>query len=300
MQAPPLLIVGYGYLGRRLVRRCLAESRPVAVLTRSSAHAAELARWGVPHQILDLDKGAGALALETAGRAVIYTAPPGGDSGDTRLAGLLSALGSAPARVVYISTSGVYGDCAGRRVDEESPLKPGSDRARRRVAAEQAVEDWAQRSGGNWTVLRVPGIYGPHRLALASLAAGEPYLALDEASPGNRIHVDDLVSCCLAAADYRGPNGPFNVGDGNPLSATAFAQALARAAGLPPPPLVSRDKAPAVIGPGRWSFLSESRQLDIRRMREALGVTPRYEDPVRGLEASLREMAADGPDADQG
>lgn len=300
MQARPLLVVGYGYLGKRLVRRCIAESRPVAVLTRSGAHAPELERLGVPHQILDLDKGARALALDTGGRAVVYTAPPGGDSGDTRLEGLLGALCPAPARVVYISTSGVYGDCAGRLVDEDAPLNPGSERARRRVAAENAVSDWAGRTGGDWTVLRVPGIYGPHRLSLAALSAGEPYLAVDEASPGNRIHVDDLVSCCLASADHAGPNGPINVGDGNPMSATVFAQALARAAGLPPPPLVSRDKAPGVISPGRWSFLSESRQLDTRRMRDELGVTPRYPDPVRGLEACLREMAANGPDTDQG
>ena len=286
----PILLVGYGYLGRRLVKHCVAVGRPVCVLTRSSAHQGELEALGVEYQILDLDTDSGSLAIPVAGKVIVYTAPPAGQETDSRLLSLLGRLDEQPGQIVYISTSGVYGDCQGDRVDENTPVNPGSERARRRVAAEQAVSDWAQDKQIPWTVLRVPGIYGPERLPLATLANGDAFLRPEHAGPGNRIHVDDLLECCLAAADKPQASGIFNVSDGDPLSATGFAQATARATGMKAPRLVSRSEAPQVIGPGRWSFLSESRLLDVRRMREELAPAMRYSNPLDGLAASLKEM----------
>ena len=286
----PILLVGYGYLGRRLAQHCVDAGRPVTVLTRSIVHKAELEKLGISYQILDLDTDRDRIELPVAGSTIIYTAPPAGPGSDPRLLSLLERLDDPPDRLVYISTSGVYGDCEGTRVDESTPVNPGSERARRRVAAEQAVSGWADDRQVSWTVLRVPGIYGPGRLPLAALTSGEAFLEPAEAGPGNRIHVDDLLSCCLAAADNPRGTGIFNVGDGNPLSATGFAQATARATGLKPPPLVSRQDAPEVISPGRWSFLSESRLLDTRRMQQELAPTMRYSDPLEGLAASLKEM----------
>lgn len=288
--ATPLIIVGYGYLGKRLVDHCVLNQRPVSVLTRSSDHLARLDTLGIDYQLLDLDAPAGALALPVAGRTVIYTAPPADGGQDRRLSTLLGLLPEKPQRLVYISTSGVYGDCAGQLVDESTPVNPASDRARRRVNAEQAVRDWAEANRVSWTVLRVPGIYGPHRLPLDSLLRGEAFLRPEDSPPGNRIHVDDLVACCLAAADHPTASGLFNVGDGNPLSATGFAQAAARAMGLPEPVLVNLAEAQQRISPGRWSFLSESRQLDTRRIHQELGVVLRYANPLDGLQASLKEM----------
>jgi nucleoside-diphosphate-sugar epimerase len=288
--ATPLIIVGYGYLGKRLVDHCVLNQRPVSVLTRSSDHLARLDTLGIDYQLLDLDAPAGALALPVAGRAVIYTAPPADGVQDRRLSTLLGLLPEKPQRLVYISTSGVYGDCAGQLVDENTPVNPASDRGRRRVNAEQAVRDWAEENRVSWTVLRVPGIYGPYRLPLDSLLRGEAFLRPEESPPGNRIHVDDLVACCLAAADHPTASGLFNVGDGNPLSATGFAQAAARAMGLPEPVLVNLAEAQQRISPGRWSFLSESRQLDTRRIHQELGVVLRYANPLDGLQASLKEM----------
>ena len=297
----PLIVVGYGYLGKRLVDHCVLTRRPVSVLTRSSDHVGLLDASGIDYQFLDLDAVGTALVLPVTGRALIYTAPPADSAQDRRLSALLSLLPENPHRFIYISTSGVYGDCAGRLVDESTPLNPGSERARRRVAAEQTVRDWARANQVNWTVLRVPGIYGPHRLPLASLMIrGEAFLRPEDSPPGNRIHIDDLVACCLAAADHATAGGLFNVGDGNPLSATEFAQAAAKATGLPEPELVELAEARQRISPGRWSFLSESRQLDTQRMRRELGVVPRYSNPLDGLQASLEEMGLSPRDLFQG
>jgi nucleoside-diphosphate-sugar epimerase len=286
----PLLILGYGYLGKRLVQHCLRHATQVAVLTRSSAHADELDALGVDYQILDLDAPTAKLDLPLTGWGVIYTAPPGEGSPDRRLLSLLKLIGHGPRVFVYISTSGVYGDCGGRLVDESAPVNPGSERSRRRVSAENTVEAWAEAGGVRHVILRVPGIYGPDRLPISAVAQQAAFLEPEDSSPGNRIHVDDLVACCLAASDRALASGVFNVGDGNPLSATAFAQALAQATGMPPPRLVSRAEAASHISPGRWSFMSESRQLDTRRMREELQVQLRYGNPLDGLTASLEEM----------
>ena len=138
-------------------------------------------------------------------------------------------------------------------------------------------------------VLRVPGIYGPHRLPLERLRRGEPALRPEDAGPGNRIHVDDLVTTCVAAVE-RPAHGAFNVTDGNPATTTEFVQRTAAIAGLPAPPLVALADAPGRISAGMLAFLRESRTVDNRRMREELGVEPRYAHLDAGIAASLAEM----------
>jgi nucleoside-diphosphate-sugar epimerase len=189
---------------------------------------------------------------------------------------------------VYLSTTGVYGDARGERVDESSATVPGNDRAKRRLDAESASRAWCAARGVRWSCLRVPGIYGPHRLPLERLRRGEPALRPEDAGPGNRIHVDDLVDACVAALD-RPVDGVINVGDGDHASTTAYLQRVAALAGLPAPRLVTREEAAAQIGPGMLEFLFESRRVDTRRMRDELGVVPRH-DLDAGVAASLAEM----------
>jgi nucleoside-diphosphate-sugar epimerase len=139
-------------------------------------------------------------------------------------------------------------------------------------------------------ILRVPGIYGPHRLPIARLQRGAPALHPDEAGPGNRIHVDDLVASVVAAMDSTSARGAYNVTDGDHSSTTAYLQQTAAAAGLPPPQLITRAEAAARISPGMLAFLLESRRVDNRRMREDLGVQLRYPSMQSGIRASLDEM----------
>jgi nucleoside-diphosphate-sugar epimerase len=134
----------------------------------------------------------------------------------------------------------------------------------------------------------VPGIYGPGRLPLERIRRGDPVIVESEAGPGNRIHVDDLVSVCIAAgAKPAAANRIYNVGDGNHASTTAYFAAVARLAGIPEPARVSREEARLRLSPGTWSFLGASRRVNTARMRRELGVALRYEDLEEGIRASL-------------
>jgi nucleoside-diphosphate-sugar epimerase len=240
---------------------------------------------------LDAPFAMDALAAAADRAAIAYLAPPPETgASDPRLERFLAALGGArPTVLLYISTTGVYGDTGGGMVTESSPVAPANDRSRRRVAAEGAAQGWCATRGVRCVVLRVPGIYGPHRLPLERLQRGEPALRPEDAGPGNRIHVDDLASACQAALE-RPVNGVFNVTDGNPASTTEFVQRTAALAGLPPPPLVALADAAGRISPGMLAFLRESRRVDNRRMLEELHVTPRYAQLDDGIAASLAEM----------
>jgi len=286
------LLVGCGYTGRRLARR-LRPGWRVSALARSDAAAERLVAEGIVAERADLDLplARGELIGLGDGSAVVYLVPPpDGGTTDPRIERFLASLGDAvPTSLVYVSTTGVYGDTGGALVTEASTPAPGSERAGRRLAAERAVESWSTERGVRSVILRVPGIYGPGRLPIERLRRGEPALEPADAGPGNRIHVDDLVEVCAAAIE-RPVSGIFNVTDGDPSSTTVFLQRTAAIAGLPPPPLVSLAQAAGRISPGMLAFLVESRRVDNRRMREVLGVVPRYSRLDDGIRASLEEM----------
>jgi nucleoside-diphosphate-sugar epimerase len=288
------LVAGCGYVGRRLVERMRPAWRVVA-LARSPANVAALRAAGIEAVGADFDAGLLPHVLRSwaEGAAIAYLAPPPeSGSTDPRLERFLAGLGEArPAVLLYMSTTGVYGDAAGAVVDESSPVAPTNDRSRRRIAAEQCTRTWCDARGVRWVILRVPGIYGPHRLPLERLKRGEPVLRPEDAGPGNRIHVDDLVTACVAALE-RPVSGLFNVGDGDHSSTTVYVQKTAELAGLPPPNLVSLAEARERISPGLLAFLVESRRVETRRMREELGVRLRHASVASGIAASLAEMRA--------
>jgi nucleoside-diphosphate-sugar epimerase len=290
------LIAGCGYVGRRLAARLL-QTRQVVALARSPATLAGLRAEGIETVATDFDAIGESPALEriAQGAAVVYLAPPPGTGvTDPRLARFLAALGdSRPSVFLYMSTTGVYGDAGGATVDETSPAAPANDRSRRRLAAEQVATAWCAAHGARCVVLRVPGIYGPHRLPLERLRRGEPALRPEDSGPGNRIHVDDLVSACVAAIE-RPVSGLVNVGDGDHASTTEFLQETAKLAGLPQPRLVSLAEARGQLSPGMLEYLVESRRVDTTRMRRELGVIPRYASLAAGIAPSLEEMRAQG------
>lgn len=286
----PCLIAGCGYAGLRLARR-LAPRRPVLVLARTPGSAAALAAEGLAAQAADLD-GPEAFEVPPDLGAVVYAVPPGEGEGDLRLRRFLAALGPArPEVLVYLGTTGVYGDTGGRPVDETSSLRPGDPASRRRLAAEIEAAAWAAARGTRSVVLRVAGIYGPGRLPLDRLRAGEPVLRPEDSGPGNRIHVDDLVAACEAAL-ARPVGGPVNVADGHPESLGAFFERVARLAGLPPPRRVDLAGARRELSPGLLAYALSTRQVLTRRLAEDLGVRP--VDPETGLRASLAEMGLAG------
>ena len=272
------IVAGTGYTGRRVLERLPADA--VVGLSRSRIDTDK------PFHVFDFDRPQ-ALPLELPDRyAVLYTCPPDGED-DARLQRFLSLLKPAPARLVYISTTGVYGDAQGAVVTEASAVDPGNGMARARVAAETLAGSWASGADCDLVILRVPGIYGPGRLPLQRLRDGGAFLAENDAGPGNRIHVDDLATCCIAALREDTPAGIYNVGDGDHRSATWFAQEVARRADLPAPRLISREAAEKEFSRVRLAFLASSRIVDTTKMREVLGVTPRYAKPEDGIENSL-------------
>lgn len=279
---PESLVIGAGYVGRRYLDR------------QGAGHAIGLSRTPVDTRqavhVLDLD-GDASLPLALPERySLLYTAPPSPQfETDVRLERLLELLEPVPRRFVYISTTGVYGDCDGAVVTEERPLDPQSGRARLRVAAERVLERWSAQHDVLLFVLRVPGIYGPGRLGTDRIRSGAANIREPEANPGNRIHVDDLVRCCEAAMTGPAPAGIYNVGDGDHRSATWFAGEVARQLGIEPPPTISREQAEREFSALRLSFLGESRRIDATKMRDVLGVVPRYDDAAAGIAASLEQ-----------
>jgi len=279
------LIVGCGYVGSRLAIR-LGARGPVLALRRGPVpESAD----GIRSVSFDLDAEAPAFPVPADLDSLIYLAPPSGvGPEDRRLARCLRGLGDARPRVLlYFSTTGVYGDTGGAPVDEASPTRAGEDRSRQRLDAERQVAAWCGPRGVRGVVFRVPAIYGPHRLPLDRLQRGEPVLRAEDSRPGNRIHVDDLVSACLAALDGAA-TGVFNLTDGHPENMAAFTRRLAALAGLSAPREVSWAEAEGVLSPGLLAFLRESRRVETRRGHE-LGWSPAL-DPDQGLRASLREM----------
>lgn len=283
------LIVGCGDMGMRIARDLREHGVTARGLVRSSASRRRLAAQGIPALVADLDKPDTLLDLPLRGSEVYYMAPPPPRGRlDSRMRAFIhAASGRVPRRVVYISTSGVYGDCAGGWVDETRPPAPQTERAHRRWDAEQVLAAWGRDSGCERVVLRVGGIYGPGRLPIARLA-GITLICPQDAPYSNRIHCEDLAQSCIAAM-ARGRSGEvYNVADGHPTTMTDYFYRLADLAGLPRPPCVGLDQAPGRLSPAMLSFTRESRRLDIGKLRRELGIELRYPDLEQGLAACNR------------
>ncbi len=278
------LVVGCGYLGSRVL-----EALPNTIgLSRSCSEcdvkSRELRRFDI-----DRDK-----TLPTGlgdEYQVLYTVPPSAErlDADVRLERFLDLLVRAPNSFVYISTTGVYGSSGDHPVDETTPIAPSTDRGKRRVAAERGIDGHIMLQKARRVVLRVPGIYGPGRLGIEKARSGEAMITEADAAPGNRIHIDDLVRCSIAA--FCAPAGVYNVGDGDHRNATAFRKIVASELGIAPPPEISREQARAEFSARRWSFLKDTRRIDTQKMRTVLGVVPRFAILEEGIRASLENPA---------
>jgi len=287
-----VIIVGCGYVGSRVAAAERARGARVLCLVRRPERAELLARQGLATHIADLDRPTTLGNLPSAGALVYYFAPPPPQGReDPRIDSFLQNLAGRPAprRIVLISTTGVYGDCAGAWVDETRPPAPRADRAHRRLDAEQRLQAWCERSGSQWAILRVPGIYGPGRLPRARLEAGSPVLAEALSPWSNRVHVDDLLTACLMAAHQPEAGGLYNVSDGTPTTMTDYFNRAADALGLPRPPQLDAEAARRELSAGMRSYLAESKRIDNRRMREELGVVLQYPDLAAGLAQSVAE-----------
>jgi nucleoside-diphosphate-sugar epimerase len=277
-----LFIVGCGSIGRRVAALALAQGMRVSSFNRTGA-----AIEGVHHFTGNLDDPSTLRGLPTRGAGVVYLAPPpGGGNEESRLRNFCAgiAAGEEPAKLVYLSTSAVYGDCQGALVTEQTPANPQTSRGKRRLHGERLVSAWGAEHGVAVVILRVSAIYAADRLPVNQLKSGQPVLREEDALPTNRIHADDLSRICLAALE-RGEDGAiFNVSDGSPSTMTAYFNAAADRLGLPRPAQVGWEEARQVMSPLMVSYFSESRVMESSLMLEKLAIQLIYPN----LEAGLR------------
>lgn len=281
-----VLILGCGDVGRRVARSCQAAGAPVTGQVRSPQSAAQLRELSI--EVLEADLDLPFPPLPSAGTELYYFAPPppSGDR-DPRMAAVLVALerDGLPRRIVYISTSAVYGDCGGAWIDEDAPLRPDTTRGLRRLDAERQLQAWSERTGIPVVILRVPGIYGPGRLPLERLRKGLPLLREDQCPYTNRIHADDLAGVCLAAMGRGVPGTAYNVSDGHPSNMVDYFNRIADRAGLPRPPTLDRVEAEQQLTPGMLGYMRESKRLRNERMLSELGIELQYPDLEAGLDS---------------
>jgi nucleoside-diphosphate-sugar epimerase len=285
-----LLIVGCGDLGLRLVPLLRNRYRLYA-LTRSREHHALLRTQGVVPLCGDLDDAGSLARLAGLPHDLLHFAPPpsrGED--DVRTANLIRALRKArsiPQRLIYISTSGVYGDRAGRLVREHEAVRPRTDRARRRVNAENRLREWGRGAGVRVVILRAPGIYAADRLPLERLRSATPVIVDAEDAYTNHIHADDLAAIVVAALARGRNQRVYHACDGTAMKMGQYFDLVARSFGLPPPPRISRAQAEARLPAALLSFMRESRRLDNRRLRQELRVQLKYPSVHEGLAAAV-------------
>lgn len=283
-----LLIIGSGYMARRIIP-LLARHYRIYALVRNDTQKAGLRTLGVTVVSGDLDDRAKLSRIAGLADIVLHFAPPPGEGGrDSRTSHLLAALAQsgAPKRFVYISTSGVYGDCNGARVSETHALNPQSGRAQRRVDAELQIREWARRNGVKASILRVPGIYAEDRMPLDRLRISMPSIVAEEDSYSNHIHAGDLVRIVIAALRRGKPNRVYHASDDSNMKMGDYLDAVADAYRLRRPPRVTRAKAQRMLPDTLLSFLNESRQLNNERMKKELKVKlgfPTVADTLAGV-----------------
>jgi nucleoside-diphosphate-sugar epimerase len=269
-----LLIIGCGDIALRTLPLLQGHYR-IYALVRNFAKADGLRIFGVTPILGDLDDSHSLARIAGLADVVLHFAPPDRQGHiDTRTSNLLAALSTRllPKRLIYISTSGVYGDCGGDFVSETRPVNPQSDRARLRVSAEQQIRSWATRNHVNANILRVPGIIAEDRLPVDRIKAGSPAIIASEDGYSNHIHADDLALNVIAALRYAKPNRVYHTVDDDEMKMGDYFDVVADAFQLARPPRLSRAEVQRTVSPMMWSFMNESRRLTNVRMKQELKV----------------------------
>lgn len=290
-----LLIIGCGDIGCRTLKR-LGHYQRIYALARTGGRAKALRDLGVTPIMGDLDYPKSLGRLAGLANHVLHLAPPQ-NSGiqDKRTKNLLAALNKSiilPQRLIYISTSGVYGDCQGRWVAESEKIWPRNARAVRRADAEKRLRQWGRFHGVGVSILRVPGIYADERLPIERLKKGVPAVCEAEDSYSNHIHAEDLARVLVAALQRGRPNRIYNVCDNLPIKMGDYFDLVADYFHLPRAPRLSKAETLEKISPALASFLNESRRLSNKRMRKELRVHLSYESVASYFKEMNRHQRA--------
>ena len=293
LRRPTLLIVGCGDVGMRVLKLLRGPWRVLA-LTSSAERVEQLRAAGAVPLLGNLDDPATLGRLGALADAVLHLAPPPNQGAtDPRTRHLLRALarGGRVRRLVYGSTTGVYGDCGGAQFDETRAVNPATDRARRRVDAEAQVRWFGRQTGARVTVLRIPGIYAADRVGghpRERLLRGTPVLAREDDVFTNHIHADDLARACVAALLRGLPQRVVHASDDTDLRMGDYFDLAADLCGLAKPPRITREEARQQLPPMLLSFMSESRRLSNSRLKQDLKLRLRYPTVAQGILAGLK------------
>jgi nucleoside-diphosphate-sugar epimerase len=287
-----VLIVGCGDVGLRAAKALLPRCRVLA-LTSQAERAPVLREAGLVPLQGNLDEPASLARLSGLATRVLHLAPPPGHgSTDPRTAHLLRALSRRGVlrSLAYGSTTGVYGDAQGALFDETRPVSPATDRARRRVDAEARLRWWGRQQAGQGgaraSILRIPGIYALDREGgdpRERVRKGSPLLAPPDDVFTNHIHADDLARACVAALWRGRPGRIVHACDDTDMRMGDYFDWVADRFGLPRAPRLSRVQAQGVLSPMQLSFMSESRRLLNRRLKQELRLALRYPTIQDGL-----------------
>ncbi|MDX8386240.1 MAG: SDR family oxidoreductase [Gallionella sp.] len=278
-----VLVIGCGDIALRTIP-LLTPRYKVFALIRNPEYRARLRMLGATPIMGNLDDRHSLARIAGIAEAVLHFAPPPNDGVcDLRTRNMLNALSHVrkrramlPKRIVYISTSGVYGDCDGAWVNETRPLNAKNDRALRRVDAEQQVRSWARRNRVKASILRVPGIYAADRLPLGRIKRGSPCIAAVEDSYTNHIHADDLARISIAALQRGKPCRIYHASDDSQLKMGEYFDQVADAFNLRRMPRISRAEAQTILSPMLLSFMNESRRLTNDRLKHELKVILKF------------------------
>lgn len=275
MGRPRLLILGCGDVGMRLLPLLRERFRVFAVTSTPARHAALRAAGAIPITA-DLDRPHTLARLGRLATSILHLAPPQPEGTTDRRTRNLAAILPDGASLVYVSTTGVYGDCAGQWLDESHPVRPANARAMRRVDAETALRAWARRSSSRLAIVRVPGIYAANRLPVERLRKGTPALRPEDDVFTNHIHADDLAAIIVRALFHGAPNRVYHAVDDSDMKMAEYFDAVADAMRLERPPRVAREVLRAAVSPMMLSFMSESRRLRNARIKVELGMRLAY------------------------
>jgi nucleoside-diphosphate-sugar epimerase len=278
-----LFCFGYGYSAEALARKLSSRVDKVAG-TRTNPEAGQEAG-----AVLAAYKGDGPSAEVRnllAGTTHLLVSIPPDIEGDAVLRDFAADIAALPdlAWIGYLSTVGVYGDAKGAWVDEESPLRPLTERSLRRAEAERAWLDFGAAAGRRVEVFRLAGIYGPGRNVLGNLRAGTARRIVKPGQLFNRIHVDDIGRVLAAAIDRDTGLKVFNVSDDEPAPPEDVVAYAAELMGLPVPPVLAFEAAGlSGMAASFWSECKRVRNERIRRQLQAELLYPTYREGLRAL-----------------
>jgi nucleoside-diphosphate-sugar epimerase len=285
------LIVGCGYLGERLGQRLRRQGERVVGTVRSPDRASAIAAVGIEPVIADV------LAPESLGSlpeakhifySVGFDRAAGSSMRRVYVDGVRNVLERLPptvTRVVYASSTGVYGQTGGEWVDEASPAVPQHESGRVCLEAEQLLRNWAASTDRSVTaiILRFAGLYGPGRMVRRSLLEREEAIPGDPLKFLNLIHIDDAAQAAAAALGAVRPEPLYVVTDDRPVTRNEYYTRMAELLGTPAPrfALVAADTPEAARD-------ATNKRLSNRLIKSGLNLSLIYPDITTGLPASLQ------------